>query len=136
MGKARSVPPESVLGGLLILTSFLLSPAVVAVPSTDWVEPALIWLSICMTTGTRKSTVYQYLLNVLRMVRNKVGCKGKRQRASFSLVFVFCLNVTCNQNAILHRICTCAKSLCVSQKMLVVCILYRWDFLVTSRGIV
>lgn len=77
MGKARSVPPESVLGGLLILTSFLLSPAMVAVPSTDWVEPALIWLSICMTTGTRKSTVYQYLLNVLRMVRDKVGCKGE-----------------------------------------------------------
>ena len=80
MGKAKSVPAEAVLGGLLILTSFALSPAVVEVPSTDWVEPVLIWLTICMTTGTRKSTVYQYLLSLLRTVRAKVGCKGKPSR--------------------------------------------------------
>ena len=78
MGKARSVPAEAVLGGLLILTSFALSPAVIAVPTTDWVEPALIWLTICMTTGTRKSTVYHYLLSLLRTARAKVGCKGER----------------------------------------------------------
>ena len=56
------------LGGLLILT---MSPAVVAMPRTDCVEPALIWLSICMTTGTR---AYQ---NILRLVCGKVGFKGK-----------------------------------------------------------
>lgn len=53
-----SVPPTAILGGLLILTSFVLSPAVIKVPGTDWVEPTLIWLTINMPTGSHKTTVY------------------------------------------------------------------------------
>jgi len=34
VGKAMSVPPAAVLGGLLINTSFVMSPAVVKVPGT------------------------------------------------------------------------------------------------------
>ena len=60
VAKAMSVPPGAILGGLLILTSFVISPAAVTVPGTDWVEPALIWLTISMPTGSRKTTVYQF----------------------------------------------------------------------------
>jgi hypothetical protein len=35
IGKALSVPPEAVLGGLLVVTSFVLSPAQIEVPSTS-----------------------------------------------------------------------------------------------------
>ena len=43
IAKAMSVPPAAVLGGLLVITSFIVSPGVVKVPGTDWVEPALLW---------------------------------------------------------------------------------------------
>ena len=65
-----SVPPGAVLGGLLILTSFVLSPAVVTVPGTDWVEPTLLWLTNSMPTGSRK-TIYQFLRQLLQEIRDK-----------------------------------------------------------------
>ena len=55
VGKAMSVPPAAVLGGLLIITSFVMSPAIVKVPGTNWVEPVLVWLTISMPTGSRKT---------------------------------------------------------------------------------
>lgn len=72
-----SVPPAAILGGLLILTSFIISPAVVKIPETDWIESTLIWLTISMPTGSRKTTVYQFLKGLMEDVRDKVGCKGK-----------------------------------------------------------
>ena len=77
MGKALSVPPAAVLGGLLIITSFVISPAVVAVPGTSWIEPALIWLTISMLTGSRKTTIYQFLRDMLTKIRRKCQCKGE-----------------------------------------------------------
>ena len=71
-----SVPPSSILSGLLILTSFILSPTVVEVPGTDWVEPALIWLTVSMPTGSRKTTVYQFLRRLLKDIRGKARCTG------------------------------------------------------------
>ena len=71
-----SVPPSAIMGGLLILTSFVMSPAVVNVPGTDWVEPALIWLTISMPTGSRKTTVYQFLRGLLGEVRQLSNCPG------------------------------------------------------------
>ena len=62
------------LSGLLILTSYVISPAVVIVPDTNWREAALIWLSINMPTGSTKSSLYHYLNNVLQQVRKKSGC--------------------------------------------------------------
>ena len=76
VAKAMSVPPAAILGGLLILTSFVLSPAVVQVPGLDWVEPALIWLTISMPTGSRKTTVYQFLRRLLQNIRETAGCTG------------------------------------------------------------
>lgn len=76
VAKAVSVPPTAILGGLLILSSFFLSPSLVMVPGTDWVEPALIWLTISMPTGSRKTTVYQFLMDIIKSVRSQV-CKGE-----------------------------------------------------------
>lgn len=77
MGKSLSVPPSAILGGLLILTSYLLSPTVIKTPANNWMEAALIWLTISMPTGSRKSTVYQFLIDLLKKVRQRVQCKGK-----------------------------------------------------------
>lgn len=71
-----SVPPSAILSGLLVLTSFVISPAVVEVPGTDWVEPALIWLTISMPTGSRKTTVYQFLRALLQDIRQNAKCTG------------------------------------------------------------
>ena len=71
ISKALCIPPIVVLGGLVTITSFMLSPAVVSVPGTDWSEPALIWLCINMPTGSTQSALYQYLHNVIVKVRRK-----------------------------------------------------------------
>ena len=78
IAKAMSVPPASVLGGLLVFTSFVVSPGVVNVPGTgtDWVEPTLLWLTIDMPTGSRKTTIYQFLKCLLQEIRVKTNCKG------------------------------------------------------------
>ena len=77
VGKAMSVPPAAVLGGLLIITSFVMSPAIVKVPGTNWVEPVLVWLTISMPTGSRKTTIYQFLREILHRVRCDAQCKGQ-----------------------------------------------------------
>lgn len=76
VAKSMSVPPSSILSGFLILTSHLMSPAVVKVPKKEWVEPALIWLTISMPTGSRKTTVYQFLRRLLQDIRDKAKCTG------------------------------------------------------------
>lgn len=72
-----SVPPAAILGGLLILTSLVVSPAEVVVPNTDWVEPVLIWLTISMPTGSRKTTVYQFLRGLIQNIREATRCTGE-----------------------------------------------------------
>ena len=67
------VPPIAVLGGLITLTSYMISPAVVQVPKIEWIERALVWLSINMPTGSTKSPLYQYLHGILIRVRGKCG---------------------------------------------------------------
>ena len=71
MGKAMNKPATAVLSGLLILISFFLSHSVVEVPRTDWVEPVILWLTIGMPTGSGKSSLFNYLLGILREVRRK-----------------------------------------------------------------
>ncbi len=66
-----------VLGGLVILTSYVQSPTVVNVPGTEWSERALVWLSINMPTGSTKSALYQYLHGVVNRVREKCGYRPR-----------------------------------------------------------
>ena len=49
-------------------TSFVISPAMVQVPGTEWHEPALVWLSVNMPTGSSKSSLYQFLHAVITKV--------------------------------------------------------------------
>ena len=70
MAKALCIPPEAVLSGLLILTSYVISPAVIIVSDTNWREAALIWLP----TGSTKSSIYHHLNCVLQQIRRKSGC--------------------------------------------------------------
>ena len=71
-----SVPAAAILGGLIILTSFVISPATVKVPNTPWDEPTLIWLVISMPTGSRKTTIYRFLRMLLKRIHERAQCKG------------------------------------------------------------
>ena len=65
------MPASAVLSGLLLLTGYCLSQCVVKVPKTNWIEPVLIWLTICMPTGSGKTPLYTFLCNVLNKVRQE-----------------------------------------------------------------
>ena len=65
------------LGGLVILTSYVVSPAVVKVPGTEWRERVLVWLSINMPTGSTKSALYQYMHSIILCVRAKCGLTSR-----------------------------------------------------------
>ncbi len=49
----------------------MLSPAVVEVPGTDWVEPVLVWMTIAMPTGSGKSTLFRHIYKILGALRAK-----------------------------------------------------------------
>ena len=48
----------------------MLSPSSVRVPSTDWCEPVLLWLTVSMPTGSGKSTLFRHLYSLLEKVRH------------------------------------------------------------------
>ena len=68
------MPATAILSGLLILVGFMLAHGKVEVVGTEWVEPVIMWISIGMPTGSGKSTVFNYLLGLLRSVRERC-CK-------------------------------------------------------------
>ena len=41
------------------------------IDDTDWREPILVWLTICMPTGSGKSSLFCHLFNILQNVRRK-----------------------------------------------------------------
>ena len=47
----------------------MLSPSSVRVPSTDWCEPVLLWLTVSMPTRSGKSTLFRHLYSLLEKVR-------------------------------------------------------------------
>jgi len=62
-----NLPPLAVLSGYIVLGSYMLSPSVVKVDGTDWSEPVLIWLTICMSTGSGKSSLFAIYLAYYKM---------------------------------------------------------------------
>ena len=68
------MPSTAVLSGLLILVGFMLAHSKVEVVGTEWAEPVIMWISIGMPTGSGKSTIFTYLLGLLRKVRRRC-CK-------------------------------------------------------------
>ena len=64
--------PTAVLYGLIIITSFAMSHAVVEVQETDWIEPVLVWIAICMPTGSGKSSLCKLLQKLVEDTRANV----------------------------------------------------------------
>ena len=69
-----NLPPTAVLCGYVVLGSFVLSP-IVKVPSTDWIEPVLAWLTVSMQTGSGKSTLFRHLYSMMQEIRAIYGVK-------------------------------------------------------------
>ena len=67
------MPSAAVLAGLILIVSFSMSHSVVFVDGTDWVEPVLIWLTICMPTGSGKSSLCKYLRKLVEDARANSG---------------------------------------------------------------
>ena len=53
-----NIPASAVLCSYVTLENFILPISVIEIPKTDWTEPVLVWLTIYMPTGSRKSTVF------------------------------------------------------------------------------
>ena len=71
------MPPTAVLAGLIFIVSFSMSHSVVNVEDTDWNEPVLVWLSICMPTGCGKSSLYKYLHCLVNDTHIQCGQDGE-----------------------------------------------------------
>ena len=70
-----SMPPEAILSGLLALISFMLAHSKVQVVDTQWSEPVIVWIAIGMPTGSGKSSLFTFLLGLLRNVRQSCNRK-------------------------------------------------------------
>lgn len=64
------MPPTAVLLGLMLIVSFTMSHSTVHVEGTDWIEPVILWLSVCMPTGSGKSTLCKYLKQLVEEARS------------------------------------------------------------------
>ena len=72
-----NLPPTAVLCGYVLLGSFVLSPSIVKVPGTNWSEPVLVWLTVCMPTGSAKSTLFRHLYSMMQNIRQMCGLTDK-----------------------------------------------------------
>lgn len=68
-----NLPLTAVLCGYIVLGSFMLSPSLVKVPGTDWIEPVLAWLTVSMPTGSGKSTLFRHLYSMMQEIRMACG---------------------------------------------------------------
>ena len=59
----------AVLAGMLVIVSYSMSHSVVEIEKSDLVEPVLIWISICMPTGCAKSSLCNYLRDLVLKAR-------------------------------------------------------------------
>ena len=66
------MPATAFLAGLLII-SYAMSRSVVEVQGTDWMEPVLLWISICMPTGSGKSSFCKLLKKMVKDARSQCG---------------------------------------------------------------
>ena len=73
VGEAISLPATAVVAGLILILSFTMSHSVVEVAGTDWVEPVLVWMAICMPTGMGKSSLCKFLRKLIEETRRQCG---------------------------------------------------------------
>lgn len=67
------MPSSTVLFGFLVIVSFAMSHSVVEVEGTDWIEPVLLWVSICMPTGSGKSSLCKFLKGLVSEVHSQIA---------------------------------------------------------------
>ena len=67
------MPAAAVLYGLLVVVSFSMSHSIVEVEGTDWLEPVLLWVSICMPTGSGKTSLCKFLKQLVDDTHANVG---------------------------------------------------------------
>ena len=65
------MPADAVLAGLIMIISFAISHSDVQVERLDWIEPVLVWVAVCMPTGSGKSTLCKFLQNVVKRARSQ-----------------------------------------------------------------
>ena len=83
VGSALNIPANAVLCSYVTLGSFILSPSVIEIPETDWIEPVLIWLTICMPSGSGKSTIFRHIYNIIQNVRVKLDVRDEEPSWTF-----------------------------------------------------
>ena len=60
------MPPDAVLSGLLLLTSFCMSHCSVRIPGTVWIEPVIVWIAVTMPTGSGKTPLLNFLIHIIK----------------------------------------------------------------------
>ncbi len=70
---AISMPPVAVLAGLLMTISSNMSHSCVAIEGTDWIEPVILWIAVCMPTGSGKSGLCKFLKKLIDTARTNCG---------------------------------------------------------------
>ena len=73
VGTAISIPSIAVLAGLLLTVGFAMSHSTLQIEKSDWVEPVLLWISICMPTGSGKSALCKVLKSIVEKARENTG---------------------------------------------------------------
>ena len=66
------MPATAVLYGLLVVVGFFMAHSVVEVEGTDWIEPVLVWIALCMPTGSGKSSLCKLLKKLVEDTRANV----------------------------------------------------------------
>lgn len=83
IGTTLSVPATAVLFGLISVFSFMLSHSSVTCVGTKWTEPVIVWVAVAMPTGSGKSTLYKFLLDLILKVRKR--CNRKDSHPTWTL---------------------------------------------------
>ena len=124
LGKSFDVPPTAVLGGVMSHISYCLSHGVIEVPGTEWVEPSLLWLSICMQTGSGKTPLFSFLTSLLKKVQQKCNDISIQQEsiwlldeASFEKMGAIMSVNQCKVFGLYDELSTfCRKLMCIEAK--------------------
>ena len=61
----------AVLAGYIFIISFSMTHSVVEVEETNIIEPVLVWFSICMPTGSGKSSLWSHSNKLVESARKK-----------------------------------------------------------------
>ena len=60
----------AVLAGIVILTIFAMSHAIVEIPHNNWIESVLVWVSTSMPMRSGNTSLYKYLSKLLEKAWN------------------------------------------------------------------